>query len=113
MPADVIEATRAEVSMERLALSNAAHSSPFEDIPVLTMVTDPGLDAYSVPLPLRTHSPPARPSVYGVKAAALQVLWPLWALTTEHCAAQVVSLSVSIGLPMRSSEVISVSQYTR
>jgi hypothetical protein len=51
--------------------------------------------------------------VYGVKAAAWQVPWPLWALTTEHCAAHVVALSVSIGLPTRSSEVISVLQYTR
>jgi hypothetical protein len=57
--------------------SNAAHSLLLEEIPVFTTATDPGLDAYSVLFPLRTQSPPARPSVYGVKAPALQVLSPL------------------------------------
>lgn len=69
----VIEAIRADVSIVLLAFAaSSASQSPFEEIPVFTIATDPGLDAYSVLFPLMTQLPPVRPSVYGVQAAAWQ-----------------------------------------
>jgi len=60
----VIEAANADVSTVLFALAaSSAAQSPLEDIPVLTTVTDPGLVAYWVSLPLSTQLPPARPSV--------------------------------------------------
>jgi hypothetical protein len=47
IPAEVMEATRAEVSTGLLAAeSSASQSSLFEDIPVFTTTIEPGLDAY-------------------------------------------------------------------
>jgi hypothetical protein len=46
IPAEVMEATRAEVSTDLLADSSASQSSLFEDIPVFTTTIEPGLDAY-------------------------------------------------------------------
>jgi hypothetical protein len=64
LPADVIDATSAEVSMDLvLFAASSAAQSPFEDIPVITTATESGFDAYSVPLPLNSQLPPGRPSV--------------------------------------------------
>jgi hypothetical protein len=42
-PAEVTEATRAEVSIDDGAALRAAHSSPFPKVPVCMIVTEPGL----------------------------------------------------------------------
>ena len=42
-PAEVTEATRAEVSIDAGVALRAAHSSPFAKVPVCTIVIDPGL----------------------------------------------------------------------
>ena len=61
-----MDATRAEVSIELLELPGvlrSLHSSPFENVPVCTIATEPGLSAYVVSDPLRVQLPPGRPSV--------------------------------------------------
>lgn len=66
-PAEVMDATRADVSMETELAFRAAHSSPLAKVPVWMMVMDPGAGAVSTLVDsaaeIRSQVPPRRPSV--------------------------------------------------
>lgn len=49
-PAEVMDATTEEVSIETEVAFRAAHSSPLAKVPVWTIVTDPGAGVVSSPL---------------------------------------------------------------